>query len=122
MNQAAPLILDLLTYIEQVEKLKAKPSFTVPSEYFVAYEHELKGLPEIQFDRQVQGDEVWLRVPRLQEIAPPDLDEKLKTWVKPSKSPENRPELKSEALTYEGKREVGRELLDDYPEIQEQFD
>jgi hypothetical protein len=39
----APLVLDLLNYIEQVEKLKTKPAFTVPSEFFVAYQHELKG-------------------------------------------------------------------------------
>jgi hypothetical protein len=43
----APLVLDLLNYIEQVEKLKTKPAFTVPSEFFVAHQHELKGLPEL---------------------------------------------------------------------------
>ena len=122
MNEAAPLILDLLTYIEQVEKLKTKPTFTVPSEYFVAYQHELKGLPELQFNLQVQSDDVWLRVPRLQEIAAPDLDEKLKVWVTLPKIPEKSPELKPEAVTYEGKQEVGRELLKHRPEIKELFD
>ena len=122
MNEAAPLILDLLTYIEQVEKLKTKPTFTVPSEYFVAYQHELKGLPELQFNLQVQRDDVWLRVPRLQEIAAPDLDEKLKVWVTLPKIPEKSPELKPEAVTYEGKQEVGRELLKHRPEIKELFD
>lgn len=71
MNDAAPLILDLLTYIEQVEKLKTKPAFSVPAEYFVAYQHELKGLPELQFNLQTEGDDVWLRVPRLHEIPAP---------------------------------------------------
>jgi hypothetical protein len=65
----APQVLDLLNYIEQVEKLKTKPAFSVPSEFFVAYQHELKGLPELQFNLQVEGDDVWLRLPRLQEIA-----------------------------------------------------
>ena len=74
----APLVLDLLNYIEQVEKLKTKPAFTVPTEFFVAHQHELKGLPELQFNLQVEGDDVWLRVPRLQEIAPPELEEQLK--------------------------------------------
>ncbi len=54
MNGAAPRILDLLNYIEQVEKLKTKPAFSVPTDYFVAYQHELKGLPELQFNLQVQ--------------------------------------------------------------------
>src|ERR1700716_3059217 len=67
MNEAAPRVIDLLTYIEQVEKLKTKPTFLVPTEYFVAYQHELRGLPELQFNLQAEGDDVWLRVPRLQE-------------------------------------------------------
>ncbi|SFO09449.1 hypothetical protein SAMN05216386_2612 [Nitrosospira briensis] len=50
MNEAAPRVLDLLTYIEQVEKLKTKPAFSVPTEYFCAYQHELRGLPELQFN------------------------------------------------------------------------
>ena len=68
-------VLDLLNYIEQVEKLKTKPTFSVPSEFFVAYQHELKGLPELQFNLQVDGDDVWLRLPQLQEIAAPEPDE-----------------------------------------------
>ena len=118
----APLVLDLLNYIEQVEKLKSKPAFTVPTEFFVAYQHELKGLPELQFNLQVEGDDVWLRLPRLQEIAPPELDEQLKPWVTLPKSPEKSPELKTEIVTYEGKREVARVQLKDHPEVQEAFD
>ena len=63
MTEGAPLVLDLLNYIEQVEKLKSKPPFSVPTEFFVAYQHELKGLPELQFNVQVEGDDVWLRIP-----------------------------------------------------------
>lgn len=118
----APLVLDLLNYIEQVEKLKTKPTFTVPTEFFVAHQHELKGLSELQYNLQVEGDDVWLRVPRLQEIAPPELDEQLKPWVTLPKSPEKSPELKSETVTFEGKREVARAQLKDHPEVQEAFD
>jgi len=50
MNDVAPLVLDLLNYIEQVEKLKAKPAFSVPTEYFSALQEDLKGLPEVQFN------------------------------------------------------------------------
>ena len=69
----APLVLDLHNYIEQVEKLKTKPAFTVPTEFFGAHQHERKCLPELQLNLQVEGDGVWLRVPRLREIAPPEL-------------------------------------------------
>lgn len=122
MNDATPRVLDLLTYIEQVEKLKTKPVFSVPTEYFVAYQHELRGLPELQFNLQVQGDDIWLRVPRLLEIAAPEVDEKLNCWITLPKSPEKLPVLKAECVTYEGKREVGREQLQDHPEIKELFD
>ena len=74
LAEGAPLILDLLTYIEQVEKLKSKPAFTVPTEYFAAYQHELKGLPELHFNLQADGEDIWLRLPRIKEIVAPDVD------------------------------------------------
>ena len=55
----APQILELFNSIEQLEKLKFKPSFSVPDEFFVAYRHELKGPPELQFNLHVEGDDVW---------------------------------------------------------------
>jgi very-short-patch-repair endonuclease/Cdc6-like AAA superfamily ATPase len=122
MNEATPRVLGLLTYIEQVEKLKTKPAFSVPTEYFVAYQHELRGLPELQFNLQVEGDDVWLRVPRLREIPAPEVDETLKPWITLPKSPEKSPELKTEYVTLEGKREVSREQLKDHTEIKELFD
>jgi hypothetical protein len=48
MTPQAPLVLDPLTYIEQVEKLKTKPAFVVPTDFFVANQHELKDLPELE--------------------------------------------------------------------------
>lgn len=117
----AQLVLDLLNYIEQVEKLKAKPTFSVPSEFFVAHQHELKGLPGLQYNLQVEGDDVWLRLPRLQEIAPPEPDDQLRPWVTLSKGPDKAPELKSEVIVLDGRREVGRESIDAHPEIRELF-
>lgn len=115
------LVLDLLNYIEQVEKLKRKPAFSVPTEFFVAYQHELKGLPELRFNLQIEGDDVWLRVPRMQEISAPEPDEALKGWIVLPKSPEKAPELKTEAVQYEGKQEVGREKIEDHPQLRELF-
>lgn len=122
MIKAAPRILELLTYIEQVEKLKSKPAFTVPTEYFVAYQHELKGLPELQFNLQGEGGDVWLRIPRLKEISAPNVVETLKPWVNLPKSLDKAPEIKSELVKLEEKIEVGREYLTDHPEICAQFD
>jgi len=119
---ATSLVIDLLTYIEEVEKLKKKPTFSVPTEFFSAYQQELKGLPEIRFNIQVEGDDVWLRVPRMLEIGAPDLGERLRQWVTLPKSPEKTPELKSERVLFEGKKEILREQLSDHPEIKENFD
>jgi very-short-patch-repair endonuclease len=88
------LVVDLLTYIEQVEKLKIKPAFSVPTEYFAAHQHELKGLPDIRFNLQAEGEDVWLCIPRLKEIPPPEPDEKLAPWVTIHKTPAKAPELK----------------------------
>ncbi len=118
----ASQVLALLDYIEQVEKLKTKPAFSVPSEFFVAYQHELRGLPELQLNLQVEGDDVWLRVPRLREITPPEPDEFLRPWVTLPKSPEKAPELKGENIILEGKREIGRERIDDHPHVRDLFD
>lgn len=122
MVNAASRIVELLTYIEQVEKLKAKPAFSVPTEYFAAYQNELKGLPDVHFNVQDDGGEVWLRIQRLKEISAPGVVEPLKAWVTLPKSPEKSPELKKELPVLENKVEVGRELLSDHPEIQALFD
>ncbi len=122
MTEGAPLVLDLLNYIEQVEKLKAKPAFSVPTEYFCAYQHELAGLPELQFNLQVDGDDVWLRIPRLQEIGAPDAGETLKAWVTLPKSPEKSPELRQHIEIFDGKVAVAREELKDRSDIKDLFD
>lgn len=122
MNQAATRVLELLTYIEEVEKLKTKPTFILPTEYFVAYQHELKGLPGVQFNVDVGGGEVWLTIPRLKEIPPPGMSVALKPWVTLSRSPEKLPDLKTEHIRIEDEAVAYREQLVDHPEIKEMFD
>jgi very-short-patch-repair endonuclease len=122
MTDGASLVIDLLTYIEQAEKLKTKPTFTVPTEYFSALQHELKGLPELQFNLQSAGEDIWLRLPRLQEVPPPPLDEQLAPWVTLPKSPAKAPELRAEIQVFEGDIQTGISTLAEHPDIQEHFD
>ncbi|MFM2059590.1 MAG: hypothetical protein RLY71_3975 [Pseudomonadota bacterium] len=123
MIEGAGRIIDLLTYIEQVEKLKAKPAFEIPKDApFLAHQHEMVTLPDVAFNLQVDGDDVWLRFPRLQEIAPPELDDALKPWVTLPRSPDKMPELRTELVTYEGRDVSSRAALADHPEIQQAFD
>lgn len=121
MNEAAQRVHDLLTYIEQVEKLKIKPPFSVPTEFFAAHAHELRGLAEVEFNVDAKGD-LWLRVPHLQEIAPADVGDPLRPWINESRNPDKEPTLKDESIVYEGKREVGRLKLADHLEIPGLFD
>lgn len=122
MSEIATRLIGLLDYIEQVEKMKRKPVYVVPSDVFAAYQTEMKGLPGIEFNIQSGDDDIWVRVPRLNEIPPPDLDEKLKQWVSLSRSPDKTPELKKEIPILSGREEIGRAKVEDHPEIGRSFD
>jgi very-short-patch-repair endonuclease len=124
MTNAVSRVLELLTYIEQVEKLKSKPAFTVPTEYFVAYQHELKDLPELQFNLQVDDGDVWLRIPRLKEVPAPSPSEELKPWITVSKSPDKKPVLKASLSppAIDGIKAMFEDSIKDRPEIQVLFD
>lgn len=122
MNEGAPLVLELLEYIEEVEKLKAKPAFSVPNDFFCAFQNELIGLPELKLNIEAEGDDVWLRIPRLQEIGAPDVGAVLKPWVVLSKSPETVPQLRGVVETHEGKVQTSRTVLEETEGIRELFD
>lgn len=121
MNDVAPLVLDLLNYIEQVEKLKVKPAFSVPDDFFSASQQDLKGLPEVQFNIQDDTGDIWLRIPRLHEIPPPPSDAILSDWITLPKVPTRLPELKPVREIYDGKRLLRTERLDENPEVKELF-
>lgn len=121
LSDSTKRVQDILTYIEQVEKLNSKPAFAVSPDPYAALESELKLLPELRFNLQSGSDDVWLRIPRLQEIAPPPLDDELRPWVTLSKSPTSAPVLKNAIPLYDGKKETGRLEIGSQPEIQAQF-
>lgn len=123
MPEISDRLIQLLDYIEQVEKLKRRPTYVVPEDFFVpAYQADLKGLPGIEFNLQMQGDDIWLQVPRLREISAPVPDERLRPWVVISKSPDKPPELRNELVVSQGTNEVERRLLRDHPAVQGTFD
>jgi very-short-patch-repair endonuclease len=119
MDVDKDLVVDLLTYIEQVEKLRVKAPFSVPTEYFIAYQYELKGLPEICFNLQTEGEDIWLRIPRLKEISAPQPDDKLAPWIAIHKTPAKTPELKPLSDIPADLKTPGQ---DTRTEIQELFD
>jgi very-short-patch-repair endonuclease len=116
-------LIELLDYIEQVEKLKRKPSYAVPTVPFSAFQSDLKGLPGLLFNLQSEGDDVWLRITRQKEISAPEPNTKLFPWLTLSKSPDIAPELKTELIIQNDEgEELTREILEDRPDIQLEFE
>lgn len=122
MAHVSQNVIDLLSYIEEVEKLRTKPAFSVPTEFFAAYQQNLEDLPEVRLNTQLEGDDVWLSIARLQEVAAPIPEEELRPWITLPKSPEKKPELKTECSFSEAGKGVTRHQLRQYPEINAHFD
>lgn len=122
MAPTSQRVIDLLSYIEEVEKLRTKPAFSVPTEFFAVYQQDLEDLPEVRLNTQLEGDDVWLTVARLQEVAAPIPEENLRPWITLSNSPEKKPGLKTECSFSEARKEVTRYQLSEHPEIKAHFD
>lgn len=120
MIPGAALVKRLLEYLEQLEKLKLKPVFEVPRTPFVAHQHELLQLPDLVFNLQSDGDDVWLRLARLDEIPPPPPGASLSPWITLPKDPSRDLELRSD-IPNAGEDPVSLKL-DDHPEVRTSFE
>jgi len=118
-------VIEVLEYIKHVEKLTKTAPITVPGEYFSALEADLREIPGLEFNQVENGDDIWLRVPRLTEVNPPEAAQELVQWLLLSKSPSKEPELRKEITVKTSNKkdaEVLTQKLADYPEVKEQFD
>ena len=115
-------LIDLLEYIEQVEKLKKTAPFKVPNEFFRAFQAELQGLPGVEFNLVNGGDDVWMRIPRLKEDPPPEPVESLRPWVSLPKSPEKTPELRDEIIVKKDNGSENHLMLVQFPGVKKIFD
>ncbi len=122
MNPQATRIFELLKYIEEVEKLKRKPAYTVSSELFVLLQAELEGLPELDVNVLSDDQEAWLRLPRMEEVPPPVLPLSLEPWVTASLDLSKPPVLKSSRGATKDKPADYSDLIDHHPEIKALFD
>lgn len=124
MSDFSASVVDLLTYIEEVEKLKRKPAYVVPSDYFVGHLADMKGSPELQSNLTTADGEVWLRIPRLQEQTAPLLPDELALWTVLSKSVDKQPTLKEEIPVFlEDVRRLKKKVEDGaiIPSVIEEF-
>ncbi|MCW8209229.1 DUF559 domain-containing protein [Verminephrobacter aporrectodeae subsp. tuberculatae] len=122
MNSQAARVIDLLTYIEEVEKLKRKPVYVVPSDFFASHQAELATLPELQLNMLESNGEVWLRIPRMQEIPAPVMPPKLMPWVTISKIHDKPPVLNGTRQIMKEDVNASPEQLENHPDIPPLFD
>jgi very-short-patch-repair endonuclease len=117
-------VIGILEYIKHFEKMnKAAPS-TVPTDYFVGVEADLRAIPGLEFNQCTNGDDIWLRVPRLSEVNPPVPEDELVPWMVLSKSPDKAPSLRDEISVKTSSKkdtEVHVYRLSDHPELKEFF-
>src|SRR6267378_4290142 len=73
MSDPRKLLVCLLDYIkEQAKEINPKGYRLTNAKGFIRQRNDIMGLPGVEFDLRVEGDHVWLRVPRLTAEPPPD--------------------------------------------------
>ncbi|MBW3510599.1 AAA domain-containing protein [Janthinobacterium sp. NKUCC06_STL] len=118
-------VIEVLDYIKHVETLTKSAPIVVPTEYFAVLESEMRAIPGLEFNQVEDGDDVWLRVPRLMEVNPPPPQEELMSWLILSKLPTKEPELRKEVMIKTSKKadsEAASLKLVNFPEIKELFE
>jgi very-short-patch-repair endonuclease len=113
-------VKQLLDYVQAVEEMKLQAPRQIPSELFRVHQHELKGAEGVQFDGR-DGDDVWLRIQRLEETPPPTLPEALTAWVTLGRSPNTAPKLNA-TITVPGEPDPQLIALASVPEIEHAFE
>lgn len=82
------LLTRLLEYIgEQAKDIDPRAYRLANTKGFLRRRADLAGLPGVEFDLDVEGDHLWLRVQRLQAHRPPALNEKFKGLIRVSDDP-----------------------------------
>lgn len=82
------LLTRLLDYIEEQAKDIDPRAFRLSStKGFVRRRSDLAGLPGIEFDRNVEGDHLWLRVQRLNAYKPPSVDKEFRGVIRVNDDP-----------------------------------
>ena len=90
-------LLSLIEFAQESARLKINPvSEVIKYGIFNLFEHQLLGLPGIQFNKCNDEDEIWLSIERLWESkAPTPTDNLLGMWIDLSNNPDKNPTLKS---------------------------
>jgi hypothetical protein len=76
-------LVSMLDYLEEWDKLERVPVFDVATHQggFLAWQHDLAGLPGIHFDLADASGEIWMEIERLRPTKPPVPPAALVPWV-----------------------------------------
>lgn len=89
MSKEHDLLHRLLDYIkEQATDIDPKGFQLSSLKGFLRKRQVIAGLPGVEFDLKVEGDHIWLRVPRLEAALPPPLSENQKGLLRINNDPE----------------------------------
>lgn len=100
MNIQIERLVALIEFAKQAALLKKTPLRNLSQHKdFTRLEQQIKGLPGATFNSmEMEFDEVWFRLDRLQESCPPVPESKLlKLWIDLPRSPAKEPTLKTHA-------------------------
>lgn len=88
---AKDLLLDLVSYVEQIHRLSERV-VTRLQDYrdLVLHETDLKAREGVQHDLVEGGEAVWLKIERLRRMEPPEPPEHIGDWIAVSRDP-NKP-------------------------------
>lgn len=82
----------LLDYVERVVRLGERPAFKLTDyKNLLFHEHQLKNKIGIVHDIREADEIVWLKIPRLPRLDPPQPPETLKEWLSVARDPTKSP-------------------------------
>lgn len=104
---------NLLSYIEQVEKLNHKPAYGIAADELLGYQSEIEALPGVL----VNQAEAWLKIARLPKNPPPALPSRLAGWCSLSDDPKKTPTLAARGPIADADGQSVSGDLERHPEI-----
>lgn len=120
MAKEHDLLYRLLDYIKEQAKDIDPHGFRLSNlKGFIIRPESISGLPGVEFDINVEGDHIWLRVPRLETVSPPPIPEKQKGLFRVGSNPiASAPSLDETVFQHRLAQEIEGKTLEDAAEFE----
>jgi very-short-patch-repair endonuclease len=119
MPDPRELLVCLLDYIkEQAKEVNPSGYRLTSTKGFTRQRKDIAGLPGVEFDIRVEGDHIWLKVPRLKAEPPPEIPKNYTALMTVSPDPSGPlPVLDEAALTRQLNKSIQAFKVTDAPSI-----